>query len=369
MTAVEHLDALARQLAEATVGGDAETAARLRGEFALALGPLAGSHSSLSVNLTEVAAGDLPEAPGVYVIKASDLAYVGLATDLHHRFHNTDYGHLTPNNRTRSREVLAKGNATINLIPLEGLPFEPDALRLALSHAEIHTYAQLVMSGLSVTNAISTLGRTSGSPSSPVVLCRLDKGDYIYCDSIMVAQKVVGSSAIPAVLHGYQRTAVGYTVRWATAGEAEAIGDDLPDEGFLDGASIVEIVALETSRVEWEGTGRNAKYVWSSGPLSDADREHLLKYGRASYDVSTPKSGFLCVDRVKGGGWHIRAKREYGRAPMWQQTNRTWTALEAAIAREEQILAQGWQAFNFGRYASNADAINAALGENRYTAW
>ena len=311
----------------------------------------------------------LPNSPAVYLISSSTSHYVGLALDVRHRFWNPDYGHLTPANRCRSRHVLEQGDVVVRL--LEQPTGNDDHVRKALSVGEIRAFAELTTAGHVVVNSVATLGRVGESTGAPVVLCDYVAQVYIYCDSLIAAQRFLDSTALPAVVHGYQRTALGHTARWALPHEVDALAESVPSNGVFKGQSVDDAVNSAPSRVEWRGAGRNAGFAWTSGPLTSADCEHLASYQRGRYQQEIPKSAFNGVSwESSRGRWQCRAKTGPGSKDLWQTSRLAWTSdVDAAVYREERIRAEGWESFNTGRYASNAVALNAALGEQRYESW
>jgi hypothetical protein len=60
----------------------------------------------------------------------------------------------------------------------------------------------------------------------------------------------------------------------------------------------------------------------------------------------------------------VPARKRYGRSG-----GKSWTEFDAAVFREEQIIAAGWEQFNKGAYGSNAKALNEALGQVRFAPW
>jgi hypothetical protein len=312
----------------------------------------------------------LPATAGVYLISADDHHYVGLALDLPYRFHNPMYGHLTAANRCRSRPLVDHGEYTIRVLRQIGSAGEQ--LRLDLATAEIVAYAQLRARGYDVVNAVPSLGRVGESSSAPAVLCRLEDGAYLYCDSYTLSRPLIGRTSLSTVLFGYQRTVAGYTARWATPAEIETLSDHVPASGILEDPLVNTTVTAAPSAVTWVGEGRNAGFAWTDGPLTDHDRAALLRYRRRTYDTDTlPTSRFHGVSwESSSGRWQCRAKRGTGSKDLWQTSRRTFTTdVAAAEFREQKINDEGWQQYNTGRYGSNAAALNARLGHHRYAAW
>ena len=355
-------------LSRAITGGRPAEAAVARYEFERLLRETP-RNAEVRPTLVPVLPEGLPRSPGIYVIGVGQMAYVGLALDIHHRFHNREYGHLTEANKTRSRLVLAMPDPSIFVCELEEPPREPTARRDWLSMQEIEAYARLVVAGYTLTNAMAMLGRASDVDTSPVLACDLDTGAYILCESIAAAVELVGSTAVPAVLHGYQRTALGFAARWATDDEAEAVLDRVDESGWFRGPELDAAVTAVGHSVELTGTGRYATYSWTQGPLSQEDRARLRRFSRSSYKSGERQTEFLGIDPIASGGWQFRAKKGPTFRELCQVRRREWSELDAAIAREERIRSEGWEPFNTGRYGSNAQAINRRLGRDAYAPW
>jgi hypothetical protein len=328
-------------------------------------------------NLRAIDPSQLPRQPGVYVITSGDARqhYVGLALDLYWRFHNPEYGHLSTNNRTRSRPIILDSGRQIRLVKV--WPVEPavaahePSTRVDLARMEIDTYARLVLDGGNVLNSVAMLGRVGESTGMPVILCAHADGTYVYCDTLALSMQFAASTAIPAVVHGYQRTAVGYTARWATEREVDALAGYAIPGGIVRGPRVGRAVAADARDVMWSGHGRNAGFRWTSGPLSVDDLAHLNRYARSRYNSGIPRSRFHGVSwESHSGGWQCRAKTGPGAKDLWQTTRRQWQSdVDAAIFREDKVVAEGWQRFNSGRYASNAAELNDVLGQPRFRGW
>ena len=363
---------LSADLCNAVLSGDSAASAVARAALVGAL-ESAGPGEQVALPGAVVLPHELPRTPDVYVISSADgrSVYVGLALDVHHRFHNRDYGHLTPNNRCRSRHVMATGQHEIRLLGVaDGVTGRPE-LEKCLSLAEITTYVSLRRAGFGVVNATFTLGRVGESSGSSVVLCNHETGEYVFCETLDAANKFAGTTALPAVVHGYQRTAVGHAARWATPDESEAFDTHEFDNGIIRGDAVQAVIGGLPSRVDWTGTGRNAQFAWTAGPLSARDIEQLNKYSRARYRSDIPTSEFRGVSwESRSQGWQTRAKTGHGAKDLWQTRRRSWvTDLDAAIFREEKIVENGWQVFNTGAYASNSARINELLGFERCAGW
>lgn len=365
-------DRLSGDLCTAVLSGDSAASALARAALVGALDS-AGPGEKIALPGTVVPPGGLPKKADVYVISddAGQNVYVGLALDVHHRFHNHDYGHLTPNNRCRSRHIIASGECVIRLLGVaDGIAGRTE-LEQCLSLAEITTYVALRRAGYGVVNAAFTLGRVGESSGSSVVLCDHETGEYVFCETLDAANKFADTTALPAVVHHYQRTAVGYAARWATPDEVEAFDGLELTNGVLRGDTVQGIIGALPSRVDWDGSGRNAQFTWVAGPLSAHDIEQLNKYSRARYRSDIPTSEFRGVSwESRSQGWQTRAKTGHGSKDLWQTRRRAWTTdLDAAIFREEKIIENGWQAFNTGAYASNSARINELLGVERFAGW
>ncbi len=321
---------------------------------------------------------ELSSEPGIYLISASNsnLHYVGLAADIRDRFFTPGYGHLT-NNKCRSAEVFATGAWCIRELAV--FSTAPTDIDFQLSYLELLYHAVLSIAGLRFVNSESFLGRIGGGVGSALIVCELAGEDYRFFGSTSLAVQDTQSTALPAVAHGYQHSAAGYAVRWASDAEiaqAESIsgsGACPRSELVLDGADARRITALDAPRVVMSGSGRNASVRWLAGPLSEDALAHFRKFSRGGRykTVTLPSSGFRGVSWHSGSRtWQCRAKNGPGPKQIWQTGRADWaTALDAAVFREEKILQEGWQQFNFGRYASNAVEINSGIGSNRFAVW
>jgi len=320
----------------------------------------------------------LSSAPGIYLISASqsNLHYVGLAMDIRDRFFTPGYGHLT-NNKCRSAEVLSTGVWCIRELALI-TPESPD-LDFQLSYLELLYHSVLSIAGLRFVNSESFLGRVGGGVGSALVVCGIADESYRFFGSTSIAVQETGSTALPAVAHGYQHSAAGYAVRWASDAEialAESIagsGTSPRSELVLQGDDARKVTALDAPEVVMSGAGRNASVRWVAGPLSTVALAHFRKFSRGGkYKTAPlPASGFRGVSWHSGSGtWQCRAKFGSDAKDIWQTGREDWsTALDAAVFREEKILREGWQQWNYGRYASNALEINGALGIQRFEPW
>jgi hypothetical protein len=317
-----------------------------------------------------VTIAELPPAPGIYVITSIEKNehYVGLALDLRDRFHNATYGHLAAANRTRARSLVRSGAYTIR-IPhvLNRIPSDVDVV--ALSRLEIETYVSLVLGGARTLNSLAMLGRVGETEGIPVTLCECDTDSYVFSDSLSAASRLVAAPALRAAVYGYQRTAGGYAVRWSTQSERELLESLTKPHSILAGSAVRDAVARDARDVRWTGQGRNGTFRWLTGLLSESDRERLGPYRRGDYAKREP-SGYLAVSwNERDKAWQCRAKTAFDLRKTWITGHKTWTPLDAAIAREERVRAEGWETFNRGRYGSNADLINAALGQQRFRPW
>jgi hypothetical protein len=156
----------------------------------------------------------------------NDEHYVGLALDLRERFHNPTYGHLSAKNKSRSRLLLGSDCYSVRLPHVMGADFSlrgKHAARVWLSHREIEDYVLLVLVGLRVCNTFALLGRVGETPGSPVMMAKCGTAEYFSADTAFAASRFAKSRGLFAVLGHYQRTAGGFSARWARPGEAEAL--------------------------------------------------------------------------------------------------------------------------------------------------
>jgi hypothetical protein len=364
----DQLDPVIRALAEAIIQGRGQDARELRGVLAAALRDSELRDGPPMWPVFPIT--DLPASPGVYVITSNrtNEHYVGLALDLRDRFHNPTYGHLATTNKSRAGALVRSNDYTVR-VPYIIDTTPADASALELSRLEIRTYVTLATTGEAVTNSLAMLGRVGETEGSPVVLCECATDAYVYTDSLAAAGRYVGSRAIMPLVYGHGRTARGYAARWATQSERELLAPLTEPRGVLVGPSVRAAVTQSPSDASWTGQGRNGDFRWTRGLLSEADRERLARYRRSAY-TRREFPGYLAVDwSERNRAWVCRARTGFGLRDIWQVGHRRWTALDAAIAREEKIRAESWERFNTGRYSSNAQSINAALGADRFSPW
>ena len=369
----DDLSSLIARLAQACVAKRNADATKLRGMLEIAL--MSADSALQHREWHRVAVGDLPRRPGVYVISSrlADEHYVGVALDIDERFRNQTFGHLSARNRSRSSGLIASGDFDIYLPRMRNgngaLDHPVSAVDLA--REEIETYVAIVQGGGRVLNTLAQIGRI-GQTKSPVMVCDCETRTYTFADSTMAARTLTNSAALFAVLHGYQRTAGGFAARWATGPEAELLAACVGKSGIVSGARVTAAVTSAPSGVNWAGEGRSSRFHWTAGPLSSDDCSRLLRYRRHSYAKATNRQ----TPRFRGVSWDSRLQKwqcraKTGRGPkeLWQVGRREWTELDAAVVREVMIQARGWQSFNSGRYASNAETINLELGTYAFTAW
>lgn len=299
---------------------------------------------------------------------SADEHYVGLALDLNDRFHNATYGHLAPKNKSRAARLIASGSYYVQ-VPHIALDEGGVHGRVQLSRLEIETYVRLVASGGYLINSLAMLGRVGETPGNPVIVCDCASGTYVFADSVAAASRLARSRGLFAVVHGYQRTAGGYAARWATAAERASLADRVGPSGLLTGALVKSLVTRYPRNVVWAGTGRSGRFQWITGPLTSADLDRLARYRRTRYMRHAP-TGYRAVSwSARNNHWRCRARTGPDPKKIWQIGRRGWTPLDAAIAREKKIRAEGWEHFNSGLCGSNADAINAALGAAPFRPW
>lgn len=363
----EQLHSLSDAFARATVDGDGVTATELRAQFSDLVGHLPADAPFTAFEALEpVDAKDLPHSAGIYVITGADAHYVGLSSDIHGRFHNRDFGHLQPTNKCRSHHIIDTGEYEIRVIDVPGDPADPN-YKYALATAEIRTFAQLAATGKYVNNAISALGKVGNSSGAPVITCNLETGEYRFYDSVATTTRNLGTG-IPAALHGYQRTAQGHVVRWASPSEQEALLEHLDRRGRVTGDDVMATVAKEQQILHSEGEGRTAKINWGGGLLPDSARTGLAKYSRGSYNKDLPASGYSAVTYNSAADkWQARVKT--GPGPKEFTSKYFATAAEAAQWREQKVQEGGLQSFNTGRYSSNAEKLNQEAGKRAFPGW
>jgi hypothetical protein len=367
------LDTTVSSLARAVVDGDPAAAADLRAQLTEQIARLPVQAIPAPFSSDPVDPAELPHTAGIYIITGPDASYVGLAKDIHQRFYNRDYGHLTENNHCRSRFILDGDDYEIRVIPVDASEDGREAQQYALAEAEIRAYAQLHAAGHYPNNALATLGRVGDGKVIPIVACDLATGEYTFYESTMAATRDTGSTSIAAALHGYQRIAAGRVVRWATFGEQELLLDKTDRAGKLTGEIVTKALSIQPRSVDWGETregGRGADFSWSGGALAADDITTLRPYvrGVGSYNKNRPTSGYYGVRSLGDESkWEVRIKT--GPGPRDAITKTFADAHEAAVYRESYITDNGLQAYNNGVGASNADALNFHFGARQFTGW
>ncbi|MEC7946309.1 MAG: hypothetical protein VX265_02005 [Myxococcota bacterium] len=318
---------------------------------------------------------------GVYCILGADgqRAYVGLAEDFHRRFSHGmgrhgphcaagcgHFGHFV--NPTAGARDLGLPDADCTVLLLERLPHEG----FAICQAEIDWYWLFRANGWQdwgatrgprMTNRVSALGAKGGA-CRPVVCQDLQTGVATLFPSLTEAGEVLGFPHGPAaaVVAGWQKSADGFSHRYATAAEVET-GEIRAGRGG--------VWSHGDTPVSVEAANRNSRLRWVDGVLSAADRALLRASRRAAYDKDGPTSGLRGVSWHKRGGWQCRARKGPSSKDLWQVGPRkAWRSdIDAALVREDMIREQGWQPFNRGRtHGSNAAALNAVLATD-YVDW
>lgn len=265
----------------------------------------------------------LPKSSGIYLIATPDMfsAYVGLASNIQHRFHNKQYGHLVASPETcRAHDVLAKG--CVNIFLLETINYEGPSI----AHAEIDYYFLLSSFGIKLTNAEWTLGK-KGLEGRPVVSANVKTGEHYLFASVTEATATlfglnqnpgVVACCLPSGKTGYQDQCNGYTHRYATKDEVE--------QGKI-------INTFEDGRLR---------------KLAERVKE---KYERG------PASGYVGVTIYrKTGLWQVTlnsGRWSTGRVKKYRFTQEFQDAKAGAIAREDYIIKNALQNFNrsnFGKW-------------------
>jgi hypothetical protein len=365
------LESIADRLSAATIAGDGAEAMKQREAFKNFMKYMKPVQTDLLSEFQPISIDDLPASAGIYIISGPDACYVGLSVDVYTRFHGKEYGHLQPTNGCRSRPIIDTGEYEVRVIPMD-LVGESETRNLAMSKAEIVTYARLVSEGKQVVNAVSNLGRVGDAAMTPVIAYDLVENKYVFFESQSAAQRRLGQGGgLSQVIAGKQRMSNGHTARWATVAEIEALIDKVDGRGWISGDLVEKVVTKSERQVDWDGDGRTVKFGWTGGPITAADAERLDRYRRDTYRKDLPQSGFYGVSYHSASGtWQVRARRSGDSKDFWQTGRVEFkTPLEAAIYREQQIIENKWQEFNEGKYSSNADAINAALGKRKFKNW
>jgi hypothetical protein len=265
----------------------------------------------------------LPKSAGIYLIATQDMscAYVGLASNIQHRFHNEKYGHLVASPETcRAFEILKKRDAKIFL--LENINYEGGSI----AHAEIDYYFLLSSFGIKLTNAEWTLGK-KGLEGRPVVSANVKTREHHLFASVTEATATLfGSTQNPGVVAcclpsgktGYQDQCNGFTHRYATKDEVEK-------------GKVINLFEDEHLR-----------------KLAERIKE---KYERG------PVSGYVGVTVYrKTGLWQVTlnsGRWETGRVKKHRFTQEFQDAKAGAIAREDYIIKNALQNLNrsnFGKW-------------------
>lgn len=352
---------LCRELAEAVVGGSSAKAIELR---TVLFTENVQTSNSTSVMLPDpILPGELDSSAGIYLISSetAGLHYVGLATDLRERFLSPGFGHLT-NNKCRSAQVIEHDDFVVRVLSTMDIVSDT-----ALALAEIETYVRLREAGMTLVNSTGMLGRTAGGVGSAVVGVDLNTGEYSFFGSLSTAVQATGSTAIAAAAHGYQRTAAGMLIRWATEAEVEAadafMGTGASRAAWIASAREARVLAgTEETEVTRTGEARSEEVNWRAGLAPEDLLSAMRVYCRGTYSMAVPQSPYLGVSWHRGSrAWQYRAKMSADPKDIVQP--RSWVDDgEAARLREEQIMQNGWQQWNTGRYGSNADRLNARFG-------
>jgi hypothetical protein len=258
----------------------------------------------------------LPKTPGIYLIASPDFsgAYVGLASNINHRFHNRQYGHLTsPPETCRAWDVLSAGEPRIFVI--EEINYEGESI----AHAEADYYFLLSAAGIRLTNAEWTLGK-KGLEGRAVVSANVKTGEHYLFASVTEATEALFGPAqnpglvaccLPSGKTGYQDQCSGFTHRYATAEEVAA-GHVI---GHFEEAWLRSLAGRVKERYE-------------RGPVS------------GYVGVTIYRATGLWQVTLNCGRWPT------GRVKKFRFTKQYEDAKEGAEAREEYIVQNGLQSMN-----------------------
>ena len=325
---------------------------------------------------------------GIYLIKQEGLkrAYVGLASDFSSRFFNgkddcktncprgcSCYGHINSTPRTcRSHWIIESGD-NFEVYCLQEMRYESERV----CQAEIDWYYILVELGFEMVNADWALG-VAGFNGRPIVSVSLLTGEYFFFLTITEGATLLlpdhsgGGGAIGPMISGFQNQLNGYTHRYATEEELDT---------YQGRREISDLISSFDSDSRMIAGPRGGRLEWSMGPLDIETLNSLRETHRGVYDTEEdPRTELNGISWLKSrnssksvsGRWQVRAKRSSNSKDIHQTNRKEWVEnqlLTAAIYRERKIIAEGWQEWNTGRYASNADWINRQLGENLFTDW
>lgn len=325
---------------------------------------------------------------GIYLIKIvdSNRAYIGLASDFSSRFFNgkddckarcpsncSCYGHINSTPTTcRSHRIIESGQK-FEVFCLMEMEYETQRV----CQAEVDWYYILLELGYEMVNADWALG-VAGFNGRPIVSVSLLTGEYFFFLTITEGATVLlpdhsgGGGAIGPMISGFQNQLNGYTHRYATEEEVDTY------QGRREISDLISSFDTDSRMISGPRGGR---LEWSMGPLDIETLNSLRETHRGVYDTEDdPRTELNGISWLKSrnssisvsGRWQVRAKRSSNSKDIHQTNRKEWVEnqlLTAAIYRERKIIAEGWQEWNTGRYASNADWINRQLGKNLFTDW
>lgn len=343
----------ARQLAEraaaAICAGDGPAIAAARAhlhEWDLTPPPAALTVCDVRARLQPCPADELAPTSGIYLITCDPLlsaapaaatsgpspaSYVGLAKDLHSRFHNPTFGHLSAGNHTRSQTVLTSPGAFIAVLdevePALGEQLCGGELSLHLATREIFWWLVLRQCGLPVVNAVSALGATSDHEGVAVAVTRVRDGRVrVYArqaDAFRSLRVKHGPAA--AALCGFQSQSEGYAFRVATIQERQLVS-----------AGWSSPQTLGSPGAWWDG----GQLRWDSGCIGETDLAQLRARKRPARYRKDAASGFrgVTTGHRHPGLWTAYVVTDPARRSHWSAVGRRFASdVEAAQAREAHL--------------------------------
>lgn len=328
---------------------------------------------------------DLDTTGGIYIFCSDRGHYIGLTENIRVRFYIPTYGHLTDNNNSTSRHVLACEDWQVYI--LEGYT-QPESssneVNTNLSRDEIFWYYLLRNHpDFQFVNAEANIGRTADHSGFPTLTYCWEDRTYALYSSIGSAYRESEVNSGNALRHMLESTTSRYGhvrmlkttpnatqiryffFRFATEQEVGLLGTNYPYQRLLDrirqGGSDMNLVYRDG-----ENTDRNSRFVWNCGEVAPEIIERLTPYCRGTYNLDGPQSQF-----DYGISWHshnrcwqIRAKCGPQYTDLWQPTRPGDSEIQAAVFREREIVRNDWAQYNLSvrqGYPSNAVSLNRLL--------
>jgi len=270
---------------------------------------------------------------GIYCIvhENGQTVYIGLADRFYRRFStgfgkHTDpcedcknhWGHFA--NPTRGARDVGMPDGDCRYFVLEVIPHKGNSIK----QAEIDWYYifrangwgnSKSTEGKKVTNSIGMLG-AKGGDSRPLYSVRLeDEAMFFFPSSIECEEEFPElKGKVREVLNGHQCSNRGFTHRWASSEEIEAM-DEEPDRDALSAVSVDSDVTWLNSngkQISVSEANQNSKIVWVSGRLTREDVLQLRSMRRGPYDTSKKSQYKRVYWQRRYSGWKWSAyKNEF----------------------------------------------------------